>query len=217
VKLIEIKRDKPISGDEKIFRVFGRVTNAKTNQPLTATLTFHSDSLFKTVAAPDGRYKIVIPSVNEYSVRVEAAGYVGNFEKLDVRTYEMKTLEMNFKLQPIEIGATVNLKSVLFQQSTFNLLPESNDELDLVVSLLKTNPKVEILLTGHTDNRGNPEHNLRLSQKRVERVKGYLVSKGISNKRINGKGFGGSKPIASNDSEETRRLNRRVEFTIVKD
>jgi OOP family OmpA-OmpF porin len=76
---------------------------------------------------------------------------------------------------------------------------------------------VEILLTGHTDNRGNPEHNQRLSQKRVERVKGYLVSKGISAKRIGGKGFGGSKPIASNDTEETRRLNRRVEFTIVKD
>ncbi len=129
----------------------------------------------------------------------------------------MKSLEMNFKLQPIEIGATVNLKSVLFQQSTFNLLPESNDELDLVVTLLKTNPKVEILLTGHTDNRGNPEHNQRLSQKRVERVKGYLVSKGINGKRIGGKGFGGSKPIASNDTEETRRLNRRVEFTIVKD
>ncbi len=148
--MYQIKREKPIEGDEKIFRVSGKITNAKTNQPITATLTFHADSLFKTIAGPDGRYKITIPSVNEYSVRVEAAGYVGNFEKLDVRTYEMKTLEMNFRLQPIEIGATVNLKNVLFQQSTFNLLPESNDELDLVVTLLKTNPKVEILLTGHT-------------------------------------------------------------------
>jgi len=217
VKMYQIKRDKPIESDEKIFRVSGKVSNARTNQPITATLTFHADSLFKTVADPDGKYNITIPSVNEYSVRVEAAGYVGNFEKLDVRTYEMKTLEMNFVLQPIEIGATVNLKSVLFQQSTFNLLPESNDELDLVVTLLKTNPKVEILLTGHTDNRGNPVHNQRLSQKRVERVKGYLVSKGINARRIEGKGFGGIKPIASNESEETRRLNRRVEFTIVKD
>ena len=124
---------------------------------------------------------------------------------------------MNFKLQPIEIGATVNLKSVLFQQSTPNLLPESNDELDLIVSFLKVNPKVEILLSGHTDNRGVHDHNVRLSQKRVERVKAYLVSKGISGKRIAGKGFGGLKPIAANDTEETRRLNRRVEFTIVKD
>jgi OOP family OmpA-OmpF porin len=217
VKMIEIKREKPITGEEKIFQVFGRVTSSKTGKPVSATLTFHSDSLYKVVAGPDGRYRIKVPSINEYSLRVEAAGYVGNFEKLDVRTYEMKSLEMNFKLQPIEIGATVNLKSVLFQQSTYNLLPESNDELDLVVSFLQVNPSVEILLSGHTDNRGNPEHNLRLSQKRVERVKGYLVSKGISAKRISGKGFGGSKPIASNNTEETRRLNRRVEFMIVKD
>jgi OOP family OmpA-OmpF porin len=217
VKMIEIKRDKPIAGEEKIFQVYGRVTNGKTNTPVTATLTFHSDSIYSTVAGPDGRYRIKIPSVHEYTLRVEATGFVGNFEKLDVRTYEMKSLEMNFKLQPIEIGATVNLKSVLFQQSTYNLLPESNDELDLVVSFLKVNPKVEILLTGHTDNRGQAEHNLRLSQKRVERVKGYLVSKGINGKRIAGKGFGGTKPIADNNTEETRRLNRRVEFTIVKD
>ncbi|CAN5338219.1 hypothetical protein BH10BAC4_BH10BAC4_14190 [soil metagenome] len=86
VKMVEIIREKPIAGEEKIFRVSGKVTNAKTNQPLTATLSFHADSLYTTVAGPDGRYKITIPSVNEYSVRVEAAGYVGNFEKLDVRT-----------------------------------------------------------------------------------------------------------------------------------
>ncbi len=217
VKMVEIKREAPIAGDEKIFRVYGRVTSSKSQQPIRATLTFHADSTYTVVAAADGRYAIRIPSVNEYSLRVEASGFVGNFEKLDVRTYEMKSLEMNFKLQPIEIGTTVNLKSVLFQQSTFNLLPESYDELDLVVSFLKANPKVEILLTGHTDNRGNPEHNQRLSQKRVERVKAYLVSKGISGKRIGGKGYGGSKPMASNQTEETRRLNRRVEFTIVKD
>jgi OOP family OmpA-OmpF porin len=217
IKIFEIKREKPITGEEKIFRAFGKVTDAKTGKPLTASVTFHADSLYSTVADPGGKYSIKFPSVNEYTIRVEAAGYVGNFEKLDVRTYEMKSLEMNFRLQPIEIGATINLKSVLFQQSTYNLLPESNDELDLVVSFLKMNPKVEILLTGHTDNRGNPEHNQRLSQKRVERVKAYLVSKGISGKRISGKGFGGSKPIADNKSEETRRLNRRVEFTIVKD
>ena len=217
VRIIEIKREKPITGEEKLFRVFGKITDLRTNRAIRAKLTFHSDSLFTTTAATDGKYEIKVPSVNEYSLRVEAEGYVGNFEKLDVRTYELKALEMNFKLQPIEIGATVNLKSVLFQQSTSNLLPESNDELDLVVSFLQTNPNIEIQLSGHTDNRGDKEQNHRLSQKRVDRVKAYLVSKGISGKRITGKGFGGTKPIAANTAEETRRLNRRVEFTIVKD
>jgi len=217
VKMVEIVRDKPITNEEKLFKVSGRVTDSKTSAPLRATISFHSDTTFKVTAGRDGRYEIRFPSVNEYTVRVEAPGYVGNFEKLDVRTYELMFLEMNFKLQPIEIGATVNLKSVLFKQSTPDLLPDSNDELDLVVTFLKENPKIEILLTGHTDNRGDPTHNKNLSEKRVQKVKEYLVSKGISGRRITGKGFGGAKPIADNKTEETRRLNRRVEFTIVKD
>jgi outer membrane protein OmpA-like peptidoglycan-associated protein len=128
----------------------------------------------------------------------------------------MRELEMNFNLQPVEVGTTVNLKNVLFERGTANLLPESNDELDLVVSFLQTNPKVVIDLSGHTDNRGVHSHNVRLSQQRVNKVKDYLVAKGISAKRIMGKGYGGTKPIASNDTEESRMLNRRVEFTIRK-
>ena len=81
-------------------------------------------------------------------------------------------------------------------------------------SFMKTNPKVRIELAGHTDNRGIPAQNVKLSQARVDKVKSYLVSMGIDRKRISGKGYGGAKPIASNDSEETRLFNRRVEFII---
>jgi outer membrane protein OmpA-like peptidoglycan-associated protein len=128
----------------------------------------------------------------------------------------MNDLEMNFQLQPIEVGTTVNLRSVLFEQSKTSLLPESFAELDLIVSFLKDNPSVQIELSGHTDNRGVPFQNVKLSQGRVDTVKEYLISKGIDKKRISGKGYGGNKPIASNTTEETRRLNRRVEFTIKK-
>jgi outer membrane protein OmpA-like peptidoglycan-associated protein len=123
---------------------------------------------------------------------------------------------MNFKLQPIEVGAIVNLKSVLFELGTTTLLEESYSELNVVVDFLNTNPKVEIELEGHTDNRGDSKKNVVLSQQRVDKIKSYLVSKGISGKRIKGKGFGGSRPIATNNTEEARRLNRRVEFRIVK-
>src|SRR5262245_57334241 len=115
----------------------------------------------------------------------------------------MTELELSFTLQPVEVGTTVNLKSVLFEKGTATLVPASNDELDLVVSFLKTNPKVVINLTGHTDNKGVHSHNVRLSQQRVDKVKEYLVSKGIGAKRISGKGYGGTKPIASNDTEDT--------------
>src|SRR5690606_10707295 len=135
-------------------------------------------------------------------------------EKLDINAFEMRDLEMNYRLQPVEVGTTVNVKNVLFAQTKTDILPESFPELDLVVAFMKDNPNVRIELMGHTDGRGVHADNVRLSQQRVNKVKEYLVSKGISPRRITGKGFGGSKPIASNDTEESRRMNRRVEFVI---
>jgi OmpA-OmpF porin, OOP family len=128
----------------------------------------------------------------------------------------MEALQMNFKLQPIEVGASVNLKSVLFELGTTELLEESYSELNVVVDFLNANPRVEIILEGHTDNRGDRVKNLLLSQQRVDKIKAYLVSKGINGKRIRGKGYGGSRPVATSDSEEARKLNRRVEFRILK-
>ena len=82
--------------------------------------------------------------------------------------------------------------------------------------MLKENPTMEIELEGHTDNQGDADLNQKLSEDRVLAVKDYLVNKGIDKSRIMGRGWGGEKPIASNDSELTRRLNRRVEFKILR-
>jgi len=216
VKLVEIKREQPINKNEKVVRVWGKVLNGKSNAPVNAEIHYQSDSLHQAFADTDGKYEINLPSVREYVIKVEAPGYVGTMERLDIRTFEMKSLEMNFKLQPIEVGATVNLKNILFQQSTSNLLSESSDELDMVVDFMKSNPKIVIELGGHTDNRGIHSHNVKLSKERVDKVKEYLVDKGVEANRITGRGYGGIRPIADNDAEDTRKLNRRVEFTILK-
>ena len=216
IKMMEIIREKPIEEAEKSVQISGKVTDAVSLKPVAANVVFQSFTSLHTQAGKDGTYSMAVPSVDEYNIRVEAPGYVGAFEKLDIRTFEMQSLEMNFSLQPVRVGATVNMKSVLFQQSTANLLDESFDELNMVVDFLKANPTVEIELSGHTDNRGIQSHNVRLSRERVDKVKEYLVNQGIEAKRITGKGYGGIKPIADNDAEITRRLNRRVEFTIIK-
>jgi outer membrane protein OmpA-like peptidoglycan-associated protein len=217
VKIVEVPRADPAS-NSKVVKVYGKVTNSKTGAPITASITFTGPALQNQAAASASAngYTIDVPSSQVYSIKIEAAGYISTLEKLDINTYEMQELEMNFTLQPVEVGTTVNLKNVLFAQTKTDLLPESFDELDLVISFLKTNPNVKIDLSGHTDNRGVHADNVRLSQLRVNKVKEYLVSKGIDGKRITGKGYGGVKPIASNDSEETRKMNRRVEFTIKK-
>jgi OmpA-OmpF porin, OOP family len=197
--------------------VYGVVTNSKTGESIPATMVFSSPAVpGEKVKASTTGYRVGLIPANAYHIRIEAPGFVSALEKLDIQSYEMSELEMNFKLQPLEVGTTVNLKSVLFIQTKTDLLPESYDELDMVVSFLKSNPNVKIELSGHTDNRGVHADNLRLSQLRVNSVKQYLVSKGIDGKRITGRGYGGSKPIASNETEDTRRMNRRVEFTIKK-
>ena len=119
-------------------------------------------------------------------------------------------------LVPIAIGESIQLKNVFFLQSKAVLLSESYPELDRLVRIMKDNMNIEIELGGHTDGRGDPRANLELSVQRVEAVKQYLISKGISEKRIVGKGYGGARPMYSNDTEENRQLNRRVEFTITK-
>lgn len=194
----------------------GKVLNALTGAPIPAVVNFKGDSVFAAVAGTDGAYRVRIPRVGALRIEVEASNFISVMERLAAQAADVKHLEMNFRLQPIAVGATVNLRSVLFQRSTADLMPESQDELNLVADFMLKHPSVEIELAGHTDNRGLHSHNMRLSNQRVASVKKYLVDKGVSSKRISGKGYGGTRPIADNDAEETRQLNRRVEFTIVR-
>lgn len=197
-------------------RVHGRLTNAKNGDPVSGKMIFESAGKAITADAYLGEYSVPVESGSVYTIKIDAPNFVNDLESLDLKTYELKDLEMNFQMQPIEVGTTVTLKNILFVQSKDALLPESYPQLDLVVQFLQANPHVEIELAGHTDNRGSFQQLMSLSQKRVNKVKNYLVSKGIKAKRITGKGYGGSKPVSSNESEETRLLNRRVEFTIKK-
>lgn len=201
---------------ENQVRVHGRLTNARNGDPVSGKMIFENNGKAVTADAYLGEYAIALESGSVYTIKIDAPNFVNDLESLDLKTYELKDLEMNFQMQPIEVGTTVTLKNILFVQSKDALLPESYPQLDLVVQFMQQNPHVEIELAGHTDNRGSFQQLMSLSQKRVNKVKSYLVSKGIKAKRITGKGYGGSKPVAGNETEETRVLNRRVEFTIRK-
>ncbi|AFM03496.1 outer membrane protein/peptidoglycan-associated (lipo)protein [Bernardetia litoralis DSM 6794] len=114
-----------------------------------------------------------------------------------------------------EVGTTLNLHNVQFKQGTSKLLPKAYPDLEQLLAILKKYPKMKISLAGHTDNIGLHTVNLRLSGERVRTVQNYLVSKGISRSRIQTRAHGGKYPIASNTDEATRKLNRRVEITIL--
>ena len=114
------------------------------------------------------------------------------------------------------MGATVRLQNIYFDFDKTTLKRESFVELNKVVDFLTTNKTVEIEISGHTDNKGSDEYNATLSQGRSQAVVDYLISQGIDTSRLTAHGYGESKPIDTNDTDDGRAVNRRVEFTVLK-
>ena len=118
--------------------------------------------------------------------------------------------------KPLVVGEVIVLKDIFFDSDRSELLPRSNVEMDKLVYILRENPTLEIEIIGHTDNVGDVNYNLTLSRRRANQVMEYLIRNGIDAKRLSANGFGSTQPIASNEVEETRQLNRRVAFRILK-
>jgi len=203
----------------KYFTISGKIYNEATEEIVDANLVAiplsgDSRSPVKEFITDEQKgYSMKLPADQTYMIEIEAKGFLGVSQKISLK----KSFKKDFYLSPLEVGKAVRLEHVLFETGTTNLLDDSFQDLDQVVKLLKNNPTMEIELAGHTDNRGNARLNFELSKDRVDRVKAYMVKKGIDSGRIHEKAYGGTKPIASNKTEETRRLNRRVEFTIIKE
>jgi len=127
-----------------------------------------------------------------------------------------KELTDTFNIKEIRLDTGIVLKNVIFDFNKYDLLPESYNEINKLYHLMITNPTIRIKLEGHTDNIGDYDFNLRLSLKRVESVANYLIKNGIGTERIELVGYSYSYPLAPNDTEEGRKINRRVAFTIVR-
>ena len=117
-----------------------------------------------------------------------------------------------FEIPPSEVPMV--LKNVLFNTNEAILFPQSFPELDQLVSYLKTHPTLLVEITGHTDSSGKESHNQEISEQRAKIVANYLWEKGVDTFRITAKGYGSSKPIATNKTKEGKLQNRRVEFRV---
>jgi outer membrane protein OmpA-like peptidoglycan-associated protein len=207
---------------EPVVVIHGKIFDAKTKKPLSADITYEElpggKALGNAISNPTtGEYKIVLPYEKVYGIFAEKAGYLTKNDNIDLTNlHEYQEIEKDFYLVPIEVGEKIVMNNIFFAQGTPNILPNSFPELDRFVDMLKKNPKMEIEVGGHTDNVGEPALNQILSEQRVVAITKYFISKGILAKRMLGKGYGDSQPIASNLKEETRKLNRRVEIKILK-
>lgn len=115
----------------------------------------------------------------------------------------------------IKVGDKITLNNIFFENGKYYLLPESYQELNKLANYLIKNPNLQIQINGHSDNSGLKYKNLKISELRAREVFEYLINKGVQNKLLF-KGFGSSMPIASNDTDEGKAKNRRVEFEIIK-
>ncbi|HRH38437.1 MAG TPA: OmpA family protein, partial [Flavobacteriales bacterium] len=204
-----------------ITYIRGKVTDKTTGQPVEADVDLYDLSTGKraTGAYSDpvtGEFLVCLPSGHSYALNASSEGYLFFSQNYDVASGTPKEpITLDVPLSPLTKGSTIALRNIFFNTASFELLPQSNAELEKLVALLKANPTLNIELGGHTDNVGADAANMTLSDNRAKAVREFVIAKGIDAARITAKGYGETKPVATNDTEEGRALNRRTEVTVL--
>jgi len=211
--------------EKNVVIIEGKVTDENDN-PLDADLRWYDLISNRNVGVlrsdPEtGDYLIALPVGLKYSYFADKSGYYSVSNELDLSEQkEHKEITVDIQLISIkslrESETAIKLNNIYFDFDSYGLKPESYSELDRVYRFLISNPEIKVEISAHTDSRGGDEYNLDLSQKRAQSVVDYLVTKGIFAERLAAKGYGESMPVADNETEGGRALNRRVEMKIGK-
>ena len=158
----------------------------------------------------------MLPKGKNYGIYASSDGFYSVNENIETKDLSnFKTVEKNILLFPVEKGETIRLNNIFFDFGKATLRKESYPELERVIALLEKNQKLKIEIQGHTDNVGDDNSNLILSENRAKAVKEYILKNGIKENQIASKGFGESKPIVPNTTDANRQENRRVDFLIL--
>ena len=207
---------------QTVTYIKGMVSNAKTGQPLKAAVKLNDIAESKTISTMNsdeksGDFLLTVLADKEYGFNVIKEGFAIYSQNYSFREGGSKSEPqvLEIKMMPLEAGTKFELRNVFFETAKFDLKSTSYPELNYIVDILKANPSLNIIVAGHTDNLGNAANNQLLSENRAKSVMNYLIEKGIPADRLNSKGYGASKPIQSNDTEEGRAKNRRTEIEIL--
>ncbi|TVR71194.1 MAG: tetratricopeptide repeat protein, partial [Marinilabiliales bacterium] len=200
----------------------GTVFDAETRRRLSAGFELidleTAETVIQSLSDPvTGEFLVPITMGRNYALNVSGEGYLfySDHFSLSGFTPQSDPYLKDIPLNPIREGEKTVLRNIFFEFDSYELKPESIVELDYLVSFLNNNPAIRIRINGHTDNVGGADYNKELSDRRVESVAGYLYQAGISPQRVEYRGFGETMPVATNETEEGRALNRRIEFEII--
>jgi outer membrane protein OmpA-like peptidoglycan-associated protein len=199
----------------------GIITDAITQKPVEAEIVLIDNTLNVELAtfksnSKTGKYLVTLPSGKNYGIAVKAEGFLFHSENFDIpKSATYQEVLKDVQLKNVQVGQKIVLRNIFFDFDKATLRPESTNELERLTQLLKDVSTMRIEISGHTDNKGSAQYNQTLSESRSKSVVDYLISKGIAKERLEYKGYGLTQPMASNDNEEGRQLNRRTEFKIL--
>lgn len=207
-----------------VATISGKLTDPQGNPVVTVlrweNLETHEQVGQSQTDPSDGSFFIVLPEGKNYGYYIDDSTHFPVSNNIDLReTNEAVHIENNIMVtsidQMIEEAIPMPLNNLFFATNEWTLQPASITELERVVAILMNHP-YHVEIGGHTDNIGPDAANQRLSQQRAEAVREWLAENGIEIDRMRAKGYGESRPITSNETEEGRRMNRRVEIRFVK-
>jgi outer membrane protein OmpA-like peptidoglycan-associated protein len=164
-----------------------------------------------------GEFLVCIPTDNDYALNVSKEGYLFYSDNFSLKgVYEITDPYLkDIALNPIKIGEKLILRNVFYETDSYILSDKSIVELTKLLEFLEKNPHLKIEISGHTDNVGTPDYNLKLSNNRAKSVYTYLINSGIAQNRLEYIGYGEMQPINLNSTIEGKADNRRTEIKII--
>jgi len=199
----------------------GKVTDITNGRPLESS--FHlvdiatGEEIMRSETSYSGTFLVCLPTNRSYAFFVSSPGYLFHSEHFDFSGVHsaQEPYRKNFGLRPIRVGEVMVMRNIFFETDSYELKSESVIELNRLVELLQNNPTMRIEVGGHTDDVGADDYNLKLSDNRAKAVVEFLQSKNIPTERLTWKGYGETKPVADNSTDEGKAQNRRTEIRVV--
>lgn len=220
MNIYELRGQKRDLAEPLVYKGF--VYDSLTMEPLTgATLTitdvrsFDNKVLFKLLTDSTGYFETELPKDIDFDVLIEKTYYNGAKDQIWYKDLSSNKVKRNYYLNKYKPGQEIALEQIYFVQGRDIVRDLSKPTLDKLYQILVDNPKIRIMIEGHTDNQGDKGKNQQLSEERTVRIKSMMVQLGIDEKRLETVGYGQEHPIAPNDTEFNMRLNRRVDFLII--
>ncbi len=199
----------------------GTVTDAISEMPIRAEIEIVDNEKNEVINVTNsnsstGKYMVSLPSGKNYGISVKAEGYLFHSENFNIPAAKgYQEVIKDIVLSKVGVGSKIVLKNIFFDYDKATLRPESYPELERLHKLLENYKDMRIEIGGHTDNRGSLKYNTELSEARAKAVVDYLENMGIDKDRLEYKGYAYLKPIDTNDTDEGRQNNRRVEFKVL--